>query len=113
MTISIGGKDIVLNFGVIRFYNLFKEATGKDLLTFREGFDVSALSEVTQGLIYAGYYSECKLNKSQPEFTKDEIFEMVLDSDTDFVSKIFEDYQKMMSSGEQNGQLKGELVLTS
>lgn len=92
ITISLGGKSLVLNFGIGRFYHLFKESTGFDILTASEGFDASKLFEVTQGLVYAGYYAECKLNKVQPEFTKDEIFDLVMDSDTGTVTNIFSGY---------------------
>src|SRR5688572_20071703 len=92
ITVELSGKEIVLNFGVGRFYNLFKEATGKDLLTFSDNFDTVKLVEVTQGIVYAGYYAECKLNKEQPSFTKEEIFEAILDSDTSFINDVFVKY---------------------
>ena len=112
MTVSLGGKDLVLNFGVNRFYHLFKEGTGHDILTFGEGFDISKLVLFAQGFVYASYYSECKLNKTQPEYTKDEIFEMVMDADNSLPNEIFVKYNNSVTSGEQNGQLK-EPVLNS
>lgn len=105
--ITLNGKNIVLNFGVGRFYNLFKEATGKDLLTFSEGFDTAKLVEVTQGIVYAGYYSECKLNKVQPEFSQEDIFEAILDSDTSLINEIFTKYSDTVRS---NGVASGEAV---
>ena len=54
INVTLLEKEITLNFGVGRFYNLFKEATGKDLLTFSSDFDTTKLVEVTQGIVYAG-----------------------------------------------------------
>jgi len=107
INVELIGKEIVLNFGVGRFYNLFKEATGKDLLTFSSDFDTTKLVEVTQGIVYAGYYAECKLNKVTPLFSKDEIFEAILDSDTSFINEVFTKYSDSVRS---NGVAPGEVV---
>lgn len=107
ITVELSGKEIVLNFGVGRFYNLFKEATGKDLLTFSSDFDTTKLVEVTQGIVYAGYYAECRLTKTSPAFTKDEIFEAILDSDTSFINDVFVKYSDSVRS---NGVAPGEVV---
>lgn len=107
ITITLLDKEMVLNFGVGRFYNLFKEATGKDLLTFSNDFDTTKLVEVTQGIVYAGYNAECKLNKTTPLFTKDEIFEAILDADTSFINEVFTKYSDSIRS---NGVAPGEVV---
>ena len=107
INISLNGKDLTLNFGVARFYNLFKEATGKDLLTYQSGFDTTSLVEVVQGIVYGGYYAECKKEKTNPVLTKDEIFESVLDSDTSIINEIFTKYIETVS---QNGVAPGEVV---
>lgn len=112
MTVSLGGKDLVLNFGVNRFYHLFKEGTGHDILNLGEGFDIDKLVLFAQGFIYAAYYSECKLNKVAPEFTKDEIFEFVMDADSSLPGDIFRKYNESVSPGEANSQPK-ESILTS
>ena len=105
ISVELNGKEIVLNFGIGRFYNLFKEATGKDLLTFSSDFDTTKLVEVTQGIVYAGYYAECKLNKASPLFTKDEIFESILDADVSFINEVFTKYSDSVRS---NGVAPGE-----
>ena len=107
INISLSGSEITLNFGIGRFYNLFKDATGKDLLTYSEATGTTGLVEIVQGLVYAGYYAECKLNKTTPSLSKEEIFEAILDSDTSIITKIFEDYIKTVS---QNGVVSGEAV---
>lgn len=105
------GKDVVLNFGIGRFYNLFKEATGKDLLTFSADFDTTKLVEVTQGIVYAGYYAECKLNKEQPLFTKEEIFEFILDSDTSYINDVFVKYSNsILANGVAPGEVASQLT---
>ncbi len=112
MTVSLGGKELVLNYGVNRFYHLFKEGTGQDIMTLGEGFDISKLVMFAQGFVYAAYYSECKLNKTNPELTRDEIFELVMDADVSLPNEIFTKYNESQMPGEQNGQLK-ESVLTN
>lgn len=105
--IDLNGHNLILNFGIARFYNLFKEATGKDLLTYQDGFDSTKLVEVVQGIVFAGYYAECKKEKVNPAMTKDEIFEAILDSDTSLMNDIFEKYIHTVS---QNGVAPGEIV---
>src|SRR6478736_7190470 len=107
INISLSGQEITLNFGIARFYNLFKESTGKDLLDFSTDFDTVKLVEVTQGIVFAGYYAECKLNKIDPLFTKDQIFEAVLDSETSFINLV---YTKYTDSIRSNGVAPGEVV---
>jgi len=118
MSVTIGGKDLTLNFGVGRFYNIFKETTGFDLLDQAVDFSSVKMNQVVQGLVYAGYVAECKLNKQEPELTKESIFESVLDSDT---AKIYADYVKTVNpeaakeleeAGKQNGQLKENSILS-
>lgn len=107
INISLDGKDLVLNFGIARFYNLFKEATGKDLLTYQSSADTTSLVELVQGIVYGGYYAECKKEKKNPELTKDEIFEAIFDSETSLINEIFTKYIDTVS---QNGVAPGEAV---
>ena len=107
INVTLLEKEITLNFGIARFYNLFKEGTGKDLLSFSNDMDTSKLVEVTQGIVYGGYYAECKLNKVTPLFTKDEIFEAILDSETSWVNDV---YTKYSDSVLTNGVAPGEVV---
>ena len=107
INVTLNERELTLNFGIGRFYNLFKESTGKDLLTFSDGFDTVKLVEVTQGIVYAGYYAECIKNKIEPLMTKDEIFEAVLDSDTSFINDVFVKYSNSIRS---NGVAPGEVV---
>ncbi len=116
MSVTIGGKELTLNFGVGRFYNIFKDVTGFDLLDQAADFSTIKMNEVVQGLVYAGYVSECKLNKREPELTKDFIYDAVLDEDT---AKIYSDYasivnpkagEELKEAGERNGQLKENLI---
>ena len=113
MTVTLAGKELVLNLGTNRLYHLFKESTGEDLLLFGEGFDAVKLVTMAQGITYAGYYSECKLNKVQPEFTKEEIFELVFDADQKYCAEIYNKINELNKQpGELDSQLK-ESALTS
>lgn len=104
MTVSLGGKELKLNFGVNRFYHLFKEGTGIDLMTFGEGIDSDKLVLFAKGFIYAGYMSECKLNKQTPEFSKDDLFEMVMDADSSLPAELLTKYQEGVTPGEATSQ---------
>lgn len=107
INITLQGKDLILNFGVARFYNLFKEATGKDLLSYKNEEGTVTLVELTQGIVYGGYYAECKKEKITPVFTKDEIFEAILDSESSLLTEI---YDKYIESIRSNGVAPGEVV---
>lgn len=98
ISISLEGKDLTLNFGIGRFYELFKEGVGWDLMTLAEGFDSVRLMEVVKGLVYAGYYAECKKNKVAPELSKEQIFDAVLDSESDWISEVFIKYTDSVRS---------------
>lgn len=110
MTVSLGGKELVLNFGTGRFYNEFKEAAGYDLTTLGDGFDAAKLVFVVQNIVYAGYVAEKKKNKEQVELTKELVYDLVIDEDT---TEIFNEYTALVNPekpGEQNGQLKEQLL---
>lgn len=104
MTVQLNGEPMTLNVGVGRFYHLFKEGTGRDILTYASGFDTSDLMNIVGGIVYAGYYSECKLKKENPKYTKEECFDMVMDAESDLVTGIFKDYNSLVSSGESESQ---------
>lgn len=116
MTVNYDGKHLTLNFGVGRFYQLFKEATGYDLFKLsNEGFDSTKMNEIVQGVVYAGYLAECKLNKKEAAYSKELLYDMVLDMD---VAKIFKDFNDLMNPeeskvGESNGQLKEASLLNT
>lgn len=105
--ITLDGKELTLNFGIGRFYQLFKESVGWDLMTLSEGFDTAKLPEVVKGLVYAGYYAECKKEKIDPVLTKDQIFEAVLDSEDTWLSGVFIKYTDSVKS---NGVAPKEVI---
>ena len=115
ITVSLDGKELTLNVGIGGFYQIYKEATGKDLLMSMQNFDSALLTEFGQGATYAGYVCECRVSKVKPEFTKDQIFDMVFCEDAKYSADLlnkFSELNKSIDSGEQNGQLK-ESVLTN
>jgi len=116
ITRSFDGKELVLNVGIGGFYTVYKEATGEDLLTCLQSMDVAKTTLFGQGATYAGYVCECRVNKVKPEYTKEQIFEMVFLADDKYGAGLLAEYNSFNSTtsepGEQNGQLK-ESVLTS
>lgn len=106
LTVQLNGEPMILNVGVGRFYNLFKESTGKDILNYASGFDTSELMDIVCGIVYAGYNAECKLNKLPPKYTKEEIFDLVLNADTEQVTQIYKEYNTLFSTGESESQPK-------
>lgn len=118
MSVTIGGKELTLNFGVGMFYNAFKDATGFDILDQAVDFSSVKMNEVVQGLVYAGYVSECLVLDKQPELTKDWLYKKVLLEDT---AKLYSDYARIVNpkaaeeleeAGKQNGQLKENSILS-
>lgn len=112
MTVTLDGKEITLNFGVGRFYDLFKETTGFDLLDQAADFNSVKMNKVVQGLVYAGYVAEEKLNKREPSLTKEWIFEEVLNADTAQIYSAYAEVvnpkaaEELREAGKKNGQLK-------
>ena len=115
ITVSLDGKELTLNVGIGGFYQIYKEATGKDLLISMQNIDSALLTEFGQGATYAGHVCECRVNKVKPEYTKEQIFELVFCEDSKYSADLlnkFSELNKTEETGEQNGQLK-ESVLTS
>ena len=115
ITVSLDGKELTLNVGIGGFYQVYKEATGKDLLTTMQNIDSALLTEFGQGATYAGYVCECTMNDVKPTFTKDQIFKWVFCAEANYGANLlnkFNELNKPEETGEQNGQLK-ELVLTN
>jgi hypothetical protein len=116
MKLSLGGNELVLNFDTPRHWTLFKKATGFDILTFgNTEIDADRIVQFAKGLTYAGYYAECKLNKVDPKFTMEEIFDLVDDGRKEFPTELIVFYQSSQQTeelGEQNGQLN-QSVLTN
>lgn len=106
-TISLSGNEIVLNFGLGRFYEEYKSSTGEDLITLGQGFDSSKLVSVVKGLVWAGYFAECKKEKKQLLFTKEEMFELISDCETEWITQTFKKYTDTIQS---NGVAPGEVV---
>ena len=117
---SLDGKELTLYVTVPRFYNLYKQAIGKDLLVMaiaaKENQEMVDLIEVAKGIVYAGYYTECQRNKVTPVMTKEEIFEAIDFSEDNYHIKIINQWSEISNEknepGEQNGQLK-QSVLTN
>lgn len=107
ITIKLLDKEIVLNFGTGRFYQEYKSATGEDILTLGEGFDANKLVDVVQGIVWAGHYAESKKEKIQLQFTKEQAFDLVADSEQEWLVDVFNRYTTSIKS---NGVAPGEVV---
>lgn len=112
----LNGKDIVLLISVPRFYELYKEATGRDLLviarTLSDSPEMVALVEIAKGIVYAGYYTECQKNKVTPELTKDEIFEAINFNEDNYHISIINQWSKSQNSnGVELGEIASQLSL--
>ena len=120
ITTSLDGKELTLYVTVPRFYNLFKQATGKDLLVMavlmKGNQEMVDLIEIGKGIVYAGYYTECQRNKTTPIMTKEEIFEAIDFTEDNYHIKIINQWSEVSNStdvpGEQNGQLKDSVLTT-
>jgi hypothetical protein len=104
ITTSLNGKELTLYVSVPRFYNLFKEVIGKDLLVMAEQMKESEnhqmvdLIEVAKGIVCAGYFTECQKNKVTPELTKEEIFEAIDFSEENYHIKIINEWSSISTS---------------
>jgi len=115
ITVSLDGKELVLNVGIGGFYQVYKESTGKDLLLTMQSIDASLLVEFGQGATYAGYICECKVNKVKPEYSKEQIFDLVYFAEAKYGADLlnkFNELNKTEETGEQNGQLKESVLMS-
>jgi hypothetical protein len=67
-TLSLNGKDVVVNFGINYFYRYFLEATGVDLIA--NGLvDIGTVKvfDYLAAFIYAGHKAECSFNRQKCE----------------------------------------------
>lgn len=119
MNISLGGKDLVLNYEAIYFYEYFLEYTGVDIFKEsqkpmdEENEMVKMLDSSTgyfkfvTGLVAAGYHSECSLKEVEPEFDIKKIKHFISSKNINEVREILDAYNSMMFKGNQkNGEEK-------
>ena len=115
ITVSLDGKELTLNVGIDGFYQVYKEATGKDLLLSMGNIDSASLTEFGQGATYAGYVCDCVMNDLKPTFTKEQIFKWVFCAEG-YSAKLLNQFSELNKTeevpGEMNGQPK-ELALMS
>lgn len=108
---NINGKEISLLVSIPRFYNLYKEITGKDLLVISrslgESEEMVTLIEIAKGIVCAGYFTGCQKNKVSPELTKEEIFEFIDFAEDNYHIKIINQWSATQNS---NGIELGEVV---
>lgn len=85
MTLSIGGKDYALNFGVNAFYEFYKEDSGHDLLkdpTFRlKDTGSTEMFSIVQSLIWASHQSEMYILEKPVELSKEQIVRFIKTTD--------------------------------
>jgi len=115
INVSLDGKELVLNVGIGGFYQVYKESTGKDLLLTMQSIDASLLVEFGQGATYAGYICKCKVNKVKPEYSKEQIFDLVYFAEAKYGADLlnkFNELNKTEETGEQNGQLKESVLMS-
>ncbi len=119
MNISLGGKDLVLNYEAIYFYEYFLEYTGVDI--FKESQrEMNADNEMIKmldsstgyfkfvtGLVAAGYRAECSVLEKEEELSYEIIKHLIYSKSFVEVSAILDAYNSVMSRGNQkNGEEK-------
>jgi hypothetical protein len=103
-TITIEGKECVMNFTCNYFLRYFQEATGVDLIA---GDELSVASvkiyDYLSGFIYAGHKAECSLNKKPCEITKEDAEHYVMSMSTEEAVKMMTDLGVVQTISEKNG----------
>jgi hypothetical protein len=82
LSLKIGEKEVVLNFGVNWFFEFYKNDSGHDLVK-DPGLDLMDLKSTQlfsylKSMIWAGYQSECAINKTPLELTKGDVEDFVM-----------------------------------
>jgi aldehyde:ferredoxin oxidoreductase len=98
ITLSIGGQEVVCNFGVNYYYLFFNEITGIDMLVEGlKGIGTTQMFKIIPAIYCAGYMAECRLKKEDPKFTKDDFEHHVLSMDEAGAEKMAIDYSKAIN----------------
>lgn len=92
LTLQIGGKDIVLNYGSNWFFEHYKKDSGHDLVK-DPGFsevDITGtgLFGTVCSLIWAGHSAECSLNKKATDVARHEVVDHVMSGDINTVGEM-------------------------
>ena len=119
MNISLGGKELVLNYEAIYFYEYFLEYTGVDIFKesqkpMDENNEMLKMLDSTTGyfkfvtgLVAAGYKAECSVTEKEEEFNFEMIRHFIYSKNFVEVSAILDAYNSVMSKGNQkNGEEK-------
>jgi hypothetical protein len=119
MNISLGGKELVLNYEAIYFYEYFLEYTGVDIFKesqkpMDENNQMLSMLENSQGyfkfvtgLVAAGYRAECSVLEIPEEFDFNKIRHLIYSKNFSEVSAILDAYNSVMMRGNQkNGEEK-------
>ena len=81
--ITIGEVKFSLNLSVNWFYKYFLEITGIDLLANPRLEDATGVKsfEYAAAFVAAGYQPQCRMDKSEVKYSKDQIEEMIMSLD--------------------------------
>jgi hypothetical protein len=81
--IIIGKNQFSLNLSVNWFYKYFLEITGIDLLANPRLEDATGVKafEYAAAFVAAGYQAQCKMDKTEVKFSKDQIEDMIMSLD--------------------------------
>lgn len=102
MTLSLGGKDRVLDFGKWWFTKFYGQAAGTDPLNSTDILlKPEAQFDFVVNIVYAGLKTWYKIEKKPEDFTREEVENWIGEKESEEVQTIINDYGKLMSvSGE-------------
>lgn len=83
LSLTIGEKEVTLNFGANWFFEFYKEDSGHDLVKDPnlQLLDLTSvqLFSYLQSMIWAGYQAECAVSKKELEISRDDVKAHVMD----------------------------------
>lgn len=98
MTLCLGGKDRVLDFGKWYFTKFYGEAAGSDPLNTTDiSINPSVQFDFVVNIVYAGMKTHCKAEKVDIDFTREDVEDWIGVKETVEVQEIITEYASLNS----------------
>ncbi len=119
MNLSLGGKELVLNFEAIYFYEYFLEYTGVDIFFESQKGNTednemlkmlrssTGYFKFVTGLVAAGHHAECSVFGKEQDFNYESVKHFIYSKNVTEVSEILDAYNTVMLKNiSKNGEEK-------
>ena len=97
ITLQLGGKERTLDVGKFYFTKYLGEYIGGDPLTGLSNISSNHF-DYCVAIVYAGLMTSCKVNKTDVDFSKEDVYEWVGMADMEDIMRVVDEYGKLNKS---------------